>query len=96
MLPPLVVSESALESADITSNELLTPVQNHLWRVRPLKKKARTVDTLPLGKYWRREWVIRTEVVPVCDVLTDTDNQLSRICLLQVNLAQQNIGRRAA
>ena len=95
MFSPSIIAESSLERRAIAAHELITTVQDHLWRVGALGRKPRSIDALSVRKHWRGIWIFPAEIVPVRHVLTDTDDQLSRVRLLQIDLPEEGVGRRA-
>ena len=96
MLPSSVVAQGSRECGPIAPDKLVATVQDHLRRVRTLRGEAGRINTLPFGKRRRGVRIFPAEIVPVRYVFADAQNQLAGARLLQVDLAQQSIGRRAA
>src|SRR5580704_15220571 len=93
MFPPSIVAKSSLERRTITAHKLIATIQDHLWRVGTLGRKPRSVDALSIREHWRGIWIFPTEIIPVRHVFTDTDDQLSRVRLLQIDLPEEGVGR---
>jgi hypothetical protein len=93
MFSPSIIAKSSLERRAITAHKLIATIQDHLWRVGALGRKPQSVDALSIREHWRGIWIFPTEIIPVRDVLTDTDDELSSVRLLQIDLPQQGVGR---
>src|ERR1700722_8543481 len=92
MCPLCVVEERALKSTAIATNELIPPVQYHLRRVGAFRGQAGCVDTLSFREDRQRIRISPSQIVPIGDMLTDADDELPGVCLLQIDLTQQCIG----
>ena len=88
MSPPSIVRKSALKRTAIASHKLLSPIDNHLRRVRAFGRETRCIDALPVGKHLRGIGVFPAQIVPVRNMLTDAHDQLTRTRLLQMDLPQ--------
>ena len=93
MFSPSIIVKSSLERRTIAADKLIPTIQNHLRRVGAFGRQPRSIDALPFGKHWQGIWIFPAEIVPVSDVLTDTDYQLSRVRLLQIDLPEEGVGR---
>ena len=96
MLFSTVVAQRPLECGPITPDKLVASVQDHLRSVGTLRGQAGRINTLPFGERGRGVRIFPTEIVPVRYMLADTDDELPCIGLLQIDLAQQRVGWRAA
>src|SRR5271170_6950215 len=93
MFSSSIIAKRSLERRVITAHKLIATIQDHLWRVGALGQKPRSVDALPIREHWRGIWIFPTEIIPVRHVFTDTDDQLSRVRLLQIDLPEEGVGR---
>ena len=71
MSPPSIVRKSALKRTAIASHKLLSPIHDHLRRVRAFGRKTRCIDALPVRKHLRGIRVFPAQIVPVGNVLAD-------------------------
>ncbi len=95
MFSSSIIAKSSLERRAITAHKLIATIQDHLWRVGALGRKPRSVDALSIREHWRGVWIFPTEIIPVRHVFTDADDQLSRVRLLQIDLPEEGVRRRA-
>ena len=95
MFSSSIIAQSSLERRAIASHKLIATVQDHLWCVGALGREPRSVEALSVRKHWRGVWIFPAEIVPIRHVLTDTNDELSRVRLLQIDLLEEGVGRRA-
>jgi hypothetical protein len=96
MVSPGIIMESALKSPAVTAYELVASVYDHLGRVGAFGGEPRGVHILPVREHRSGIWIVPAKIVPVRYMLTYAHNQLAGAGLLQVDLAQESIGGRAA
>ena len=95
MFSSSIIAQSSLERRAIASHKLIATVQDHLWCVGALGREPRSVDALSIRKHWRGVWILPAEIVPIRHVFADTDDELSRVRLLQIDLPEERVSRRA-
>ena len=96
MFSSSIIAKSSFKCRNITPHKLISTVQNHLGRIGAFRRETRGVDTLPVSKHWQRILILPAEMVPIRYVFTDTDDQLARVRLLQIDSPEEGVSRRAA